>query len=122
MTLSGATTPSRSEPGCDEGVVHILQISRFTGASLSDCLVSYQGHLLRESLSSAKIQSVYSTASADGAVDICVYVCMCVCAYMCVCFCVCICVYMYMCVCVCMYVCLCVYVCVLVSVCMCVHM
>ena len=46
MTLSGATTPSQSEPGSDgnEGVLRIPHSSRITGASPSDCLVSYLGH------------------------------------------------------------------------------
>ena len=49
-TLSGATTLGQSGPGSNgnERVFHIPQSSR-TGASLSDCLVSYPGHLLRES-------------------------------------------------------------------------
>ena len=47
-TLSGATTPSQSGPGSDgdEGVLLILQSSCITEASLSNCLVSYPGHLL----------------------------------------------------------------------------
>ena len=42
-TLSGATTPGQSEPRSDsyEGVLHIPQSSSITGASPSDCLVSY---------------------------------------------------------------------------------
>ena len=45
--LSGATTQGQSGPGNDsnEGVLHIPQSSRITRASLSDCLVSYLGHL-----------------------------------------------------------------------------
>ena len=48
-TLSGDTTPSQSGPGSDsnEGVCHIPQTSSITGASPSDCLVSYSGHSLR---------------------------------------------------------------------------
>ena len=38
-----------------------------TRASLSDCLVSYTGHLLGESYSFAGMQSVYSTVPADWA-------------------------------------------------------
>ena len=45
---SGATIQGQSEPGSagDEGLLHILQTSSITGASLSDCLMSYPGHLL----------------------------------------------------------------------------
>ena len=45
-TLSGASTPGQSGPGSDgyEGVFHILQSSSITGASPSDCLMSYPGH------------------------------------------------------------------------------
>ena len=65
--LSNATTPSQSEPGSDgdKGVLHILQSSNITEASPLDCLMSYPGHLLRESYSSAEMQSVYSAAPAD---------------------------------------------------------
>ena len=47
-TLSGATTPGQSGPGSNgnEGVFSILQISNITGASLSDCLVSYPAQML----------------------------------------------------------------------------
>ena len=67
--LSGATIPSQSGPGCNdnEGVLHILKSSSITGASPSDCLVSYLGHSLRRSYASAEEQSVYSTALADWA-------------------------------------------------------
>ena len=63
MTLSGATPPDQSEPGSNsnEGVLSI------TGASPSDCFMSYQGHLLRESYFSAEIQLLYSTAPVDWA-------------------------------------------------------
>ena len=46
--ISGATTPDQSGPGSDgnEGVLCIPQSSNITGASPSDCLVSYQGHML----------------------------------------------------------------------------
>ena len=36
-----------------------------------DCLVSYLGHSLGESYSSSEMQSVYSTAQADGAIKLC---------------------------------------------------
>ena len=51
-TLSDATTPGQSVPEKDgnEGVLHIsLSI---TGASPSDCLMSYQGHSLSRGLPS----------------------------------------------------------------------
>ena len=52
-TLSSATTRGLSGPGSDgnKGVLHIPQSSSITGASPSDCLVSYPGHLLGESYS-----------------------------------------------------------------------
>ena len=67
MTLSGATIPAKSAPGSDgnKWVLHISQSSSITGASLSDYLVSYPGHLMGESYSSTEIQSVYSAATAD---------------------------------------------------------
>ena len=46
MTLSGATTPGQSGPG-SSGNKEIFCISEsfsITGASPSDCLVSYPGH------------------------------------------------------------------------------
>ena len=48
-TLSSALTPGQSEPGNNgnERVLHIPQSSK-TGASPSDCLVSYPRHLLEE--------------------------------------------------------------------------
>ena len=51
-TLLGATTPGQSGPGSDgnEGVLHIPQSSSITGASSSDCLMSYLRHLIREGL------------------------------------------------------------------------
>ena len=66
-TLSGATTPGQSGPGSDgnEGVLRIPQSSSISGASLSDCFVSYLGHSLGESYPSAEKQLVYSTALAD---------------------------------------------------------
>ena len=71
-TLSDATTPGKSGPGSDgnEGVLHIPHSSSITESSPSDCLVSYLGHSLVGSgwsYSSAEMQSVYSTASADWA-------------------------------------------------------
>ena len=68
-TLSGATTPDQSGHGGNgnEEVLRIPQSSCITEASLSDCLMSYPGHLLWESYLSAEMQSVYSTASGDWA-------------------------------------------------------
>ena len=68
-TLSGSTTLGQSGPGSDgnEGVLHILQNSSITGAPLSDCLVSYPGHLLGESYPSAEMQLVYSIVPVDWA-------------------------------------------------------
>ena len=67
--LSGATTPGQSGPGSDgnKGVLRISQSSNITGTLPSDCLVSYQGHLLVGSYPSAGVQSVYSTVPADWA-------------------------------------------------------
>ena len=61
--LSGATSPSLSEPGSDgnKGVLCIPQSSSITGTSPSDCFVSYPGHSLWESYPSAERQSVYLT-------------------------------------------------------------
>ena len=68
-TLSGATTPGQSWPGSNgsEGVLHIPKSSSITGSSPSNYLVSYLRHSLRESYSSAEMQSVYSTAPVDWA-------------------------------------------------------
>ena len=65
--LSGTTILSQSGPGTvgNEGLLHISQSSRITEASSSDCLVLYPRHSLRESYSSAEMQSVYSTALAN---------------------------------------------------------
>ena len=49
----------------NEGVICLLQSSSITGVSPSDYLVSYPRHSLKESYSSAEIQSVYSVAPAD---------------------------------------------------------
>ena len=48
MTVSGAKIPSLSGPEShdNEGVLRIPQSSRFTGASPSDCLVSYPRYSL----------------------------------------------------------------------------
>ena len=64
MTLLSATTPGQSGLGSDgnEGMIHILQSASITGASPSDYLVSYPGHL---SYPSAEMQSLYSTTPAD---------------------------------------------------------
>ena len=50
MTLSGAMTLGQSGPASNGnvGVLHIPQSSCITGASPSDCLVSYPGHSLEE--------------------------------------------------------------------------
>ena len=72
-TLSGATNMGQSGAGSDsnEKVLHISQSSSITGASPSDCLMSYPGHLLNKSYPSAEMQSVYSAAPAEWAVFIC---------------------------------------------------
>ena len=69
MSLSGATSPNQSEPGSDgsKGVLRNPLRSSITGASSSDCLVSYPGQTLEESYPSEEMQSVYSTAPADWA-------------------------------------------------------
>ena len=57
-------------PGNDgsEGVLHIPQSSSITGASSSDCLVSYPGHSFGErSYIPLEMQSVYYTAPGDWA-------------------------------------------------------
>ena len=68
-TLSGATILGQSGSGSNgnEEVLHISQHSSITGTSPSDCLVSYAGHSLGKSYSSAEMQSVYSTTQADWA-------------------------------------------------------
>ena len=67
--LSGSTTLGQSGPGSNgnEGVLHIPLSSSITGASGSDCLMSYQGHSLQRSYTSAEMQAVYSTAPANRA-------------------------------------------------------
>ena len=67
-TLSDATTPGQSGPGSNgkEGVLYIPKSSSITGASPSDYLVSYQGHLLwGGSYTSAEMQSAYSITPAN---------------------------------------------------------
>ena len=56
-TLSGATTQGKSGPGSDgnEGVLCIPQSYSITGATPSDCLVSYLGHSLGESYPSTEM-------------------------------------------------------------------
>ena len=68
--LSGATNLGHSEPGsdCNKEFLGIPQTSCINGDSLSDFLVSYQGHSLGESYPFAEMQSVYSAAPADWAV------------------------------------------------------
>ena len=66
--LTGATMLGKSGPGSNgnEGVLRIPQSSWTAGTSSSDCLVSYQGHLLGGgSYPSAEKQSVYSTAPVN---------------------------------------------------------
>ena len=72
-TLSGAITLGQSGPGSDgnKGVLFILQSSSIPGTSPSDCLVSYPGHSLGKSYSSAEMQSMYSAAPADLAKNGC---------------------------------------------------
>ena len=48
-----------------KSLLHIPQSFSITGASPSDCLVSYPGLLSGESYPSTEMQSVYSTASVD---------------------------------------------------------
>ena len=68
--LSDVTTSGQSGPGSNgnEEVLSIPVGSSITEISLSDCLVSYPGHLLGEGLyPSAEMHSVYSTVPADWA-------------------------------------------------------
>ena len=72
-TLSGAATPEKSEPRSNgkEEVLYIPQSSTITGASPSDCLVSYSEHSSEwSSYPSAEMQLVYSIATADWAKDV----------------------------------------------------
>ena len=61
--LSGATTAAQSRTGSDghKGVLNIPLSSSITGASASDCLISYPEHLLGESYPPAEMNSVYSS-------------------------------------------------------------
>ena len=61
--LWGAATLGQSRHGSNrnEGLLHIPQISK-ARPSPSDCLMSYPGHSLRGTYTSAEMQSVYSTA------------------------------------------------------------
>ena len=70
-TLLSVTAPGQSEAGGNgnKGILHIPQSSR-TGASLSNDLMLYLGHMLRgRVLPFAEMQSVYSTAPADWAAN-----------------------------------------------------
>ena len=69
MTLSGVTTWGQSEieSDGDEGVLFFLQSSSITEATPSDCFVSYLGHSLGNSYSSAEMQPMYLAAKADWA-------------------------------------------------------
>ena len=61
-TKSGATTPTRIDLGAMAMKGYsIYPRAPLTGASLSDCLVSYQDTHWRWSNASAEMQSVYST-------------------------------------------------------------
>ena len=51
-------------------VLRIPQSSISTGASPSDCLVLYPEHLLGESYTSVKKQSVYGATLADCAIHL----------------------------------------------------
>ena len=68
-TPLGATTPGWSGPWSDnnKGVFRIPQSFSITGASPSDCLVSYLGYSLAESYPSVEMRSVYSADPADWA-------------------------------------------------------
>ena len=66
-TLSDATTLGQSRPGsnANKKVLCFPQSYSITGASSSDCLMSYPGHLLGESYPSAEMHFVYSAALAN---------------------------------------------------------
>ena len=66
---SGCTTRRLSGPGSDgnEVVLRILQNSRISEASPSDCFVSYAEHSLGAVYLSVEIQLVYSATPADWA-------------------------------------------------------
>ena len=97
-TLSGATTPVRSGPGSDdnEGVLYIPLSYSITGASPSDCLVSYLGHSLGGVFPLCRdAVGVFYSPSKLGCVQrrgtevwfftkgyiILIYVCKCVCVF-----------------------------------------
>ena len=65
-TPLGAATLGQTEPGSNgsDGVLLIPQGSSITGASPSDCQVSYLGHSL-EDLNPLQRCSLYFAASAD---------------------------------------------------------
>ena len=65
--FSGATSPGQIGPGSDgnKWVLCIPQSFNITGASPSDCSVSYPGHFGGDSYPFSVMQSVYSTAPAD---------------------------------------------------------
>ena len=68
ISRTGDNSPGHCEPGSNdnEGILLIPQRSSITGASPSDCLMSYLGHSLwGGSNSSADMQSLYSTAPSD---------------------------------------------------------
>ena len=71
MILLGATTTGRSGSGSDgnEEVLWISQSSSISGASPSDCLISFPGHSLEESYPFTDMQLVYSTVLADWALE-----------------------------------------------------
>ena len=50
------------------GAIAIKRYPALPKAQALDCLVSYSRHSLEESYSSAKMQSVYSTAPVDWAI------------------------------------------------------
>ena len=68
-TLSIASTPGLSGPGsnCSKGVLHIPENPSISGASPSDCFVSYPSHTLGNTYPSAERHSVYSAAPATRA-------------------------------------------------------
>ena len=69
-THFGATTPSQRAPGSDPNkvVLRISQRSSITGASSSDCLVSYPENSLKwRSYPSGEKRSVYFAVLADWA-------------------------------------------------------
>ena len=70
-TLSGTTTPGQSGPGINfiERILHIPQISE-AEASPSNGLISYPGHsLVMGSYPSVEMNSMYSTAPTNWAVE-----------------------------------------------------